>query len=127
MVEKNLRTVGILFAGVAGGVAAGMFGVGGGILIVPALVLLCGFDQHRAQGTSLVALVLPSGLLGLLEYSRAGYVSWRVGLVLMPGVFFGAIVGGRLAQTLKSLPMRRVFAVLMFSIGLWETFSAWKR
>jgi len=127
MIEANLRTSGILLAGVAGGVAAGMFGVGGGIVIIPALVLLCGFDQHRAQGTSLVALVPPSGLLGLWEYSRVGCVSWRVGLVLMPGLFFGAILGGRLAQKLRSRPMRQVFAVLMFSIGVWESFSAWRR
>jgi uncharacterized membrane protein YfcA len=127
MAETRLRLAGIFLVAATGGVAAGMFGVGGGMILVPLYVLLFRFDQHRAQGTTLVALVPPSGLLGFLEYSRAGYVSWRVGLLLMPGMFLGAIVGSRLAQTLKPRRMRQVFAVLLLLIGAWEAFSAWRR
>lgn len=116
----------IFVVAVISGIAAGMFGVGGGVLLTLAFVLVFRFDQHRAQGTSLVALVPPSGLLGFLEYARAGYVSWPVGLLLMPGVFFGAIAGGRLAQTLNPQRMRRVFAVLLFVLGAWQAFSAWR-
>lgn len=127
MADSPLRLAGIILAGIVGGVAAGMFGVGGGILLIAFLVLVLGFEQHRAQGTSLVALVPPTGLLGFLEYSRSGYVSWRVGLLLMPGIFFGAVVGSWLAQTLKPRRMRQVFAVLLFLIGAWQAFSAWGR
>jgi uncharacterized membrane protein YfcA len=125
MVDPRLRFAGIfLVAGICG-VAAGMFGVGGGVLLVPLLVLLFGFEQHVAQGTSLVALVPPVGLLGFFEYSRAGYVDWHVGLLLMPGIFLGGIVGSRLAQRLQPRRMRQVFAVLLFLLGAWEAASAW--
>ena len=127
MADSPLRLAAIILAGIVGGVAAGMFGVGGGILLIAFLVLVLGFEQHRAQGTSLVALVPPTGLLGFLEYSRSGYVSWRVGLLLMPGIFFGAVAGSWLAQTLKPQRMRQVFAVLLFLIGAWQAFSAWGR
>jgi hypothetical protein len=104
-----------------------MFGVGGGVLLVPLLGLLFGFEQHVAQGTSLVALVPPVGLLGFFEYSRAGYVDWYIGLLLMPGIFLGGIVGSRLAQRLQPRRMRQVFAVLLFLLGAWEAASAWLR
>ena len=94
---------------------------------MPMLVLLLGFEQHRAQGTSLVALVPPTGLLAFLNYWRAGEVSWRVGLLVMPGIFLGAILGSRWAQKLRPQPMRRVFAVLLFVVGAWQALSSWIR
>jgi len=113
----------IFLMGCGIGVASGLFGVGGGVLLVPLLVLLFGFEQHDAQGTSLVALVPPTGLLAFLNYAAAGEVSWTVGLWIMPGVFFGALAGTRLAQKLSSGRLRRVFAVLVFVIGVWEASS----
>ncbi len=107
------------------GVAGGMFGVGGGILLVPLLVLLFHFEQHTAQGTSLIALVPPTGLLALVNYWQQGQVEVRTGLLLMPGVFLGGIVGSRLAQRLSPRGMRRVFAMLLFALGAWQVFSAW--
>ncbi len=109
------------------GVLAGLFGVGGGALLVPLLVLLCEFEQHQAQGTTLFALVPPTGLLAFLNYAKAGQVNWAVGLLLMPGVFFGGLVGGRLAQKLSPAHMRRVFAVLLFLFGAWQALSSWLR
>jgi len=94
---------------------------------VPLLVLLLGFEQHRAQGTSLVALVLPTGLLAFHNYWHAGEVSWRVGLLIMPGIFLGAILGSRWAQKLRPRRMRRVFAVLLFVVGAWQALSSWIR
>jgi len=91
--DSLLRQSGIFAAALLCGVAAGLFGVGGGVLLVPLLVLLFGFSQHRAQGTSLIALVPPTGLLAFLAYSKEGYVSWRVGLELLPGMFVGSIFG----------------------------------
>ena len=67
--------------------------IGGGVLLVPLLGLLFCFSQHCAQGTSSVALIPPTGALALLAYAREGFVSWRTGLLLIPGVFLGRIVG----------------------------------
>jgi hypothetical protein len=108
-------------------VASGLFGIGGGVLLVPLLVLLFAFAQHRAQGTSLIALIPPTGLLAFLAYSRAGYVSWKTGLLLIPGVFIGGVVGGWLAKRLNPRRMRQVFASLMFALGVWQAVAAWQR
>jgi uncharacterized membrane protein YfcA len=114
----------VLLAGVTAGVASGMFGIGGGVILVPILGLLLGFSQHRAQGTSLVALIPPTGLLAVIAYANAGYVSWLTGLLLIPGVFLGAIAGGSLARRIPSAKMRRIFAVLLFLLGISQIVSA---
>jgi len=124
---RNLaRTVGILFVAAFCGVAAGMVGIGGGVLLVPLLGLLFGFSQHRAQGTSLVALIPPTGLLAFLTYARAAYVNWPAGFLLIPGVFLGGILGAYVARRLNPRRMRQVFAALMFFLGIWQAFSAWR-
>ena len=110
---------GVLLTGIAGGIASGMFGIGGGTIMVPILGLLLGFTQHRAQGTSLVALIPPTGLLAVLAYGKAGYVDWRSGLLLIPGVFLGGI-----ARRIPSVPMRKIFAALMFGLGIYQVYSA---
>jgi uncharacterized membrane protein YfcA len=120
------RTSGILFIAGISGVSAGMVGIGGGVLLVPLLGLLFGFSQHRAQGTSLVALIPPTGLLAFLAYAKADYVSWSAGVFLIPGVFLGGILGARLARHLDPKAMRKVFAALMFMLGIWQAFSAWR-
>src|SRR5207302_4635608 len=100
------RDAGIFLVAGLCGIASGMFGIGGGVLLVPLLGLLFSFSQHRAQGTSLVALIPPTGVLALLAYARQGFVSWKTGLLLIPGVFLGGIVGGRLAEKLQPQRMR---------------------
>lgn len=120
-----LRLALILVVACAVGVCAGLFGVGGGVILVPLLALLFGFEQHQAQGTSLVALVPPTGLLAFINYAQAGAVNWIVGLLIMPGVFLGGLFGGRLAQKLTPQHMRRVFAAILFALGIWQVVSAW--
>lgn len=116
----------LIFAAACGvGVLGGMFGVGGGIVLVPLLVLLFGFEQHTAQGTSLVALVPPTGLLAFLNYQSAGQVDWHTGLWLMPGVFLGGMAGSALAQRLSPRRMRMVFAAALFAVGAWTAVNAW--
>jgi uncharacterized protein len=118
------QILGITLVAAFCGVAAGMVGIGGGVLLVPLLGIFFGFTQHRAQGTSLIALIPPTGLLAFIEYAKHGYVDWRTGLLLIPGVFFGGIVGGRLARRLHPVRMRQVFACLMLLLGVWQIFSA---
>jgi uncharacterized membrane protein YfcA len=114
-----------LFLAAAGiGAIGGLLGVGGGSLYVPLLVLVFGFAQHRAQGTTLIAMVPPTGLLAFINYARAHQVDWRVGLLLMPGVFLGGVAGARLALRLAPRPMRMLFASLVFLLGAFELVDA---
>ena len=119
------RSAGIFVAACVCGVASGMFGIGGGVLLVPLLALLFAFGQHRAQGTSLIALIPPTGLLAFLAYAKAGYVSWKTGLLLIPGVFVGGILGGILAEKIQPRRMRQIFAGVMFALGAWQALAAW--
>lgn len=108
--------VGLL--GLAGGVVAGLFGVGGAIIIVPGLVLLANLPQHAAHGTSLAALLLPVGLLGVLEYHRRGQVNVPYALVIAAGLFVGAFFGAKLAGTLPEEMLRRVFGGFLLLVSL---------
>lgn len=108
--------------GVAAGVLAGMFGVGGGILFVPALVLL-GLDQLEAQGTSLLA-ILPTVLAGSWSQRRYGNLRPRTALVVGLASIVGVEVGARLATALSESTLRRLFAVLLFVVAaqlVWRT------
>jgi uncharacterized membrane protein YfcA len=107
--------------GLAAGVLAGLFGIGGGILIIPLLVYAAKFTQHAAHGTSLAALLLPVGALGAWEYWRNGHVNFRAAALLALGLFIGAWFGARLAIQLSPLVLRRTFAVFLLIVAarLW--------
>ena len=102
-----------------------MFGIGGGVILVPLLALLFAFEQHRAQGTSLIALIPPTGILAMMAYSKEGFVSWKTGLLLIPGVFLGGIAGGKSATRIRPRMIRQIFAALLFALGALQAFSAW--
>jgi uncharacterized membrane protein YfcA len=104
--------------GLGAGVLSGLFGIGGGVVIVAALVSLAGFPIHRATGTSLAALMLPVGLLGVLEYWRAGHVDVRAGAILAAGLFLGVWVGARWAQHLSGVALQRAFAIFLVVIAV---------
>lgn len=125
MAEVAGRSAGIFAAACACGVASGMFGVGGGVLLVPLLALFFAFEQHRAQGTSLIALIPPTGLLALIAYSKEGFVSWKTGLLLVPGIFLGGMAGGKLAKWINPRLMRQIFAGMLFVLGALQAFSVW--
>jgi uncharacterized protein len=120
------RVLGIAVVAAFCGIAAGMVGVGGGVLLVPLLGVLFGFSQHRAQGTSLVALIPPTGLLAFLAYAKAGYVNWETGLLLIPGIFLGGILGGRVARGIDPRRLRLIFAGAISLLGFWQLFTAWR-
>ncbi|MDT9546430.1 MAG: sulfite exporter TauE/SafE family protein [Chlorobium sp.] len=114
----------MLLVGSAAGILSGMFGIGGGVIIVPALVLLLGMTQHTANATSLVALLLPVGILGVLEYYKAGRISmdnvW-LGLILAVGLFGGAYFGAKIATHISGGVLRKAFAVFtgIVALRLW--------
>lgn len=108
----------LLLIGLVAGVLSGLFGVGGGVLIVPALVLLAKFSTKLALGTSLGALLLPVGMLGALTYYQSGNLDIRASLMIGVGLFFGAWGGAWLAHM---LPAESIFAVFMVvtAVRLW--------
>lgn len=113
------QAVAATLIGLASGVVSGFFGVGGAVVIVPALTFFMGMSQHKAQGTSLAALLLPVGFLGFWEYYRKGNADIRLGLLIAFGVFVGAFLGGYLAQWLPSPFMRKAFGVFLMSVGFY--------
>jgi hypothetical protein len=127
VINGYARLCGIFAIALVAGVASGLLGIGGGILVVLLLVMVLGYEQHRAQGTSLIALVPPTGLLGFLAYYRAHEVDLRIGLLLIPGIFLGGLLGGKLATKLSARKMRLVFAGFLFVLGIWQVISAWSK
>ena len=107
-----------LIFGVAVGILSGLIGIGGGIIIVPSLVYFAHMSQHKAQGTSLAALVLPIGILAAYEYYKAGNMDIKAGLLIALGFGLGGYFGGLWAQHIPELMLRKVFAVVLFLISL---------
>src|SRR5208283_2050791 len=106
----------MLLVGVVVGMVSGVVGIGGGILFVPALVWLAGMDQHRAQGTSLGALLAPVGILAFLEYYRKGNADLRVAALLGAGFLVGGYFGALGAQHIPEVWLRRVFALTLIAV-----------
>ena len=107
----------LVAVGLAAGFMAGLLGVGGGILLVPAMVLLFGFDQHVAQGTSLL-VIIPSALTGSITHLRAGRLSLRDAAMLAAGGVIGAVIGSVFALSLEDTLLRRLFAGLLLVTAL---------
>ncbi len=107
----------VVLIGLVGGVVSGLFGVGGAIVIVPALVLLGKVPAHTASGTSLAALLLPVGLLGAIEYYRRGQVIVPYAILLAAGLFVGAWVGAHLAGSVSELALKRAFGGLLLLVA----------
>ncbi len=107
----------ILLIGLIVGIFSGIIGLGGGILFIPALVWLLGMSQHKAQGTSLGALLAPVGLLAFIEYYRKGNADIRVAALLAVGFFVGGYIGAAGAQYIPDIWLRRIFAVTLVLVG----------
>jgi uncharacterized protein len=108
----------IILVGIAAGVLGGLVGVGGGIIIVPALVYFIGFSQKTAQGTSLGLIMLPVGILGVLQYYKQGHVDFRVVGILAAGFLLGSYFGSKIALSLPQETVKKIFAVLMLIIAI---------
>ncbi len=107
--------------GLAAGILAGLFGIGGGILIVPALVQFAKMPFKQAVGTSLGALLLPVGVLGAITYYKSGNLEPRASLLVALGIVFGALGGAKLAGLLSSTTLQRAFAMflVLVAVRLW--------
>ena len=113
-----MQIAGLLLIGVLAGVFAGMFGIGGGLIIVPALALLYGMKQHAAVGTSLGALLLPVGALSAWVYWRNGNVNVKYSVLLAAGLLVGAFVGAKLVEPVSDLTLRRMFGAFLLIVSV---------
>jgi len=112
-----------IVVGIIAGVLSGMFGIGGGVIIVPVLILVAKMKPHMATGTSLGALLLPVGALGAWHYYRHGSLNVRIALWIALGLVLGAYVGAQLALRLPARELQRIFAVflMLMAAHLWVT------
>jgi uncharacterized protein len=107
----------LIIIGVAAGVLSGLIGVGGGIIIVPALVYFLAFSQQKAQGTSLGILLLPVGILAVMQYYKQGHVDVRVVLIVSLAFIAGGYFGSKLALNLPEATLKKIFAVVLIIIA----------
>lgn len=105
-------------SGLAAGLLSGVFGIGGGVVLVPMLGLVLGLGQHDAQGMTLAILLLPVGLAAVVEYHRAGYVRWRLVLPLVAGFLLGVWLGSEAATAVPERPLRLVFVAFLVVLAV---------
>lgn len=108
----------LLVIGMAAGVLSGMVGIGGGIIVVPALVYFLAFSQHSAQGTVLFMFLFPIGILGVFNYWQAGYIDWKVAAIMGASFLIGSFLGSKVAISMDMQSLRRVFGVVIFLLSL---------
>lgn len=107
----------LIMIGLFAGILSGLIGVGGGIIIVPALVFFLGFTQYQAQGTSLGLLLLPIGIFAVLNYYKAGHINISYVLIMVVGFVIGGWLGSKLALTISEATLKKIFAVVLFYTG----------
>ena len=107
----------VVLVGLAAGILSGLVGVGGGIIIVPALVFLLGFSQHQAQGTSLGILLLPAGIFAVINYYKQGYIDLKVVFILFIGFVIGGYLGSKISLNLSEAAVKKIFAVVLVFIA----------
>lgn len=111
------RIVGFIFLGLLAGVLGGIVGIGGGIILVPALIFVFGFAQHTAQGTSLAALVPPVGLLAAWVYYKEGHINVSAAWWIACGFLIGGYFGAKFSNGLDKIMLQRIFGTTLFIIG----------
>lgn len=108
----------LLLIGLAAGMLSGLVGVGGGIIIVPCLIYFLGFSQKMAQGTSLGILLLPIGILGVMQFYKQGYIDMRGVVIISLAFLAGSYFGSKWALTLSQENIKKIFAVMMLLISI---------
>ncbi len=117
--QLNMTTIVILLCiGLFAGILSGMVGIGGGVIIVPALVYFMSMSQHEAQGTSLAVLLLPVGVLAVYQYYQAGYVDVRSSLIIATTFVVGGLIGSKIAIAVDQNMLKKIFGIFMLLISL---------
>lgn len=104
--------------GLVAGTLSGLIGIGGGIIIVPALVLLLGFTQHQAQGTTLALMVPPVGILAAWTYYKSGHVDLKAAFLMCIGFFIGGLIGAKLANAIPDIHLEKIFGFALLVIAI---------
>jgi uncharacterized membrane protein YfcA len=107
----------LIIVGVAAGMLSGLVGLGGGVIIVPALVFLLGFSQYQATGTSLGILLLPAGIFAVMNYYKKGYIDIKVVLLIFAGFLIGGYLGSKISLSLPQATLKKIFAVVLILIA----------
>lgn len=119
MKHMSLTTIVLLLlVGLAAGMLSSMVGIGGGVVIVPALVLLFGMSQKMAQGTSLALMLPPIGVLAVINYHKQGYVDFKLAAIICITFVIGSYLGSKLVLGLDTIIVKRIFAVFMIIIAV---------
>ena len=114
-----LKIIAYIVLGLIAGAGSGMIGIGGGVIIVPALIFLFGFAEHMAQGTTLALMIPPIGLLAAYTYFKAGYINWTAAAFICLGFFIGGLLGAQEAVRLSDGTLQKIFGVAMMIIGVY--------
>lgn len=113
----------LIIVGILSGLLAGIFGVGGAIIVIPALVFILSLSQHDAQGTSLAFMLPPVGILATWNYWKEGHVNWKIALVLSLTFVVGSYLGSHFSVNMSDKLLRRLFGVLMIIVAIKMIFS----
>jgi hypothetical protein len=113
----------LIIIGLLSGLLAGVFGIGGAIIVIPALVFILGLTQHQAQGTSLAFMLPPVGILATWNYWKAGHVNWKFALILSLTFVVGAYLGSQFSIQISDKMLRRVFGFLLLVVAVKIIFS----
>ena len=103
----------LIVIGLLAGILSGLVGVGGGILMIPLLIMFLGLTQHEAQGTALFAMLPPIGILAAMNYYKEGFVKWEYAAIIALTFVVGVYFGSKLAISLPEQTVRKVFGVIM--------------
>jgi len=124
--EMNTLVI-LILVGVAAGMLGGFIGVGGGIIIVPAMIYFMGMSQHTAQGTSLAMMLPPIGALAVLNYYKEGAVDMKAAMILAVGFLIGGYLGSKLSLKLDPTKVKLFFGIFMLIVAVRMTYTAWKQ
>lgn len=113
-----MKPVLMVIIGFAAGILGGLLGIGGGIIVIPALIYVMHMSQHQAQGTTLAMLVPPIGILAALTYYKQGYVDLTVAGLLCIGFVLGGYVGARFAEAIPGATLQKIFGVFLLLVSI---------
>ena len=113
----------LIVIGILAGILSGVVGVGGGLIVIPLLVVLLGLSQHESQGTSLAMMLPPIGILAAINYHKAGFVKWEYAIIIAFSFIIGGYFGSKYAVSLKPDMLKRIFGIIMLIASFKMIFS----
>jgi uncharacterized protein len=117
--QLNMEAIYILLIlGLVAGILSGMIGIGGGIVIVPALVYFLGYTQHQAQGTVLFMFLLPIGILGVFNYYNGGHIEFKTAFIIASTFIVGSYFGSKISIAIDQATLKKLFGAILFLVSI---------